>query len=109
MISPRRQLQLAHGGLHQRLATSFTRLRLIIIIFLYEGKNTHHKGTTWTHKQESLTSALPGLVNAQVCWGIDLDGGLPGKRAVVFADAAADAAILDHIRTLEGDGLPNWT
>jgi hypothetical protein len=48
---------------------------------------------------------LPELVNAKICWRVDPNSGLPGKWAIIFADATANATFLDNIRSLESDRL----
>ena len=52
-----------------------------------------------------IKSPLPGLADTQVCGGIDSDSSLPAQWAMVFADAAANTALLDHVRALERDGV----
>lgn len=51
------------------------------------------------------TIALPRYGNSQIRRRVNADGGLPAKRAVVLADATADAALVEHVRALEGEGL----
>jgi len=59
----------------------------------------------WKEITGLLGGMLPGKSNSQFRWRVDTDSGLPVERAVVLADAAADAALVDHVRALEGGGL----